>query len=80
MMIHQVAELQKALHTKEEKLRGMRLAVVRLKEEFIKAEEQRAGLVERADADKENRHREHQEQMVDQVRAMNDSLVPPQPL
>lgn len=60
--------MQKALHVKEEKLRGMRLAIVRLKEEFIKAEEQRAAMLDRSDVDKENRHREHEEQMVDQVK------------
>ena len=61
------ADLRATLAAKEEKLRGLRTAIVRLKEEFIKAEENHALARETKEMDKENRVVAQMTQADDQV-------------
>jgi hypothetical protein len=70
----QVAELRAALSSKEEKLRGLRLAIVRLKEEFIRAEEKHTREHEKRDMDKENHAASHNAEMDEQVRSLRKQI------
>jgi hypothetical protein len=64
----QIGELRAALASKEEKLRGLRTAIVRLKEEFVKAEEEHARAKELRDHDRDGRAMQVRAEADEQVR------------
>lgn len=74
------SELRKALRAKDEKIRGYREIIVRLKDEFIKAEEERALLLKKQEKDRGGKEpssslaREEMVELKAQVVALKDGL------